>query len=43
MKKPEPAQQDEREPGSDPRWVRILIATLTAVAAVAGCVEQFAR
>lgn len=43
MQKREPAQQEERDRGPDPRWFRILIATLTAVAAVAGCVEQFAR
>ena len=44
MNKRKPDEQDEeRVPKPDPRWVRILIAALPAVAAIAACVEQLAR
>jgi hypothetical protein len=44
MEKREPEQQrEDPDRGPDPRWARILVAVLTAVAAVAGCVEQLAR
>lgn len=44
MRKREPEEQEEKQDhASDPRWFRLLIATLTAVAAVAACVEQLAR
>lgn len=39
-----PEEQDgahDRDP--DPRWFRLLIAALTAVSAIATCVEQLAR
>jgi len=44
MKKREPEEQEEkRDQGPDPRWFRILVVALPAVAAVAACVEQLAR
>ncbi|MFH9658221.1 hypothetical protein ACH4NF_08900 [Streptomyces sp. NPDC017248] len=44
MKKREPDEQGEvREKEPDPRWFRLLIVALPAVAAVATCVEQLAR
>ncbi len=43
MDERESAQQEEPDQEPDPRWARVLIAVLTAVAAVAGCVEQLVR
>lgn len=44
MEKREPEEQGERrDRDRDPRWFRLLIAVLTAAAAVATCVEQLAR
>lgn len=44
MEKREPKEQGEqRGRESDPRWFRILVLALPAVAAVAACVEQLAR
>jgi hypothetical protein len=44
MEKREPEEQEEK-PGQDPdpRWFRLLIVALPAVAAVATCVEQLAQ
>lgn len=44
MDEREPEEQEEkRDRDRDPRWFRLLIATLTATAAVAACVEQLTR
>ncbi|MFF9218133.1 hypothetical protein [Streptomyces viridosporus] len=44
MEKREPEEQEEkRDRDPDPRWFRLVIAALTAAAAVAACVEQLAR
>jgi hypothetical protein len=44
MEKREPEEQEEKsDRDPDPRWFRLLIATLTAAAAIAACVEQLAR
>ncbi|EHN71724.1 hypothetical protein SMCF_8907 [Streptomyces coelicoflavus ZG0656] len=44
MEKREPEEREEKRGHErDPRWFRLLIATLTAVAAIATCVEQLAR
>jgi hypothetical protein len=44
MGKREPEERKEKcDRDPDPRWFRFLIAALPAVAAIAACVEQFAR
>lgn len=43
MDKREPEEQEEKpDQGPDPRWFRLLIVALPAMAAVATCVEQLA-
>ncbi|MEU7102805.1 MULTISPECIES: hypothetical protein [Streptomyces] len=44
MQKREPDEQEEkRDQDPDPRWFRLLIVALPALAAIATCVEQLAR
>ncbi|WP_328670511.1 hypothetical protein OG410_22290 [Streptomyces sp. NBC_00659] len=40
LRKPE---EPDRDPGRGPNKAEILIAILTAISALAGCVEQLAR
>ncbi|MCL7364888.1 hypothetical protein [Streptomyces ardesiacus] len=43
LRKPDDHEEQQREPGRRRTKAEILIALLTAIAAVAGCVEQLAR
>lgn len=43
LRKPDDREEQDRDPRRRPYKAEILIALLTAIAAVAGCVEQLAR
>lgn len=43
LRKPDDQEEQEREPRRGPTKAEILVALCSAIAALAGCVEQLAR